>query len=245
MTYARRPLVVANWKMNGGTDLIDAIARVAVDRADAPEVVICPPFVYLSAVAEGVKACGWSVGGQDCHWESSGAYTGEVSAGMLVDCGCRYVLIGHSERRQQMGETDEYVLAKFEAACRAGLVPVVCIGETLEQYRAEETFVTLASQLYPLPRRIGDQEVVIAYEPVWAIGSGLTPTPEEVQGCHHHIRVFLATHWSEADSDRTRVLYGGSVQPDNMADFMALADVDGVLVGGASLDGAKFARLVA
>ncbi|NQY82338.1 MAG: triose-phosphate isomerase [Alphaproteobacteria bacterium] len=244
---ARRAMVVGNWKMHGDVALTRAFAAEAArqpNTRDSAEVILAPPVPFLD-ITRNMLSGMWSLAAQDCHWAQSGAYTGEISAEMLAEFGCGYVIVGHSERRILMGETDEYVQGKIEAALAAGLTPIMCIGETLAQHQAQETFITLASQLYHgLPSSAVQREVVIAYEPVWAIGSGLTPTPEEVQDCHDHIRTFLCTHWNAQKGESARVLYGGSVKPDNVADFLTLADVDGVLVGGASLDPTAFADIV-
>ena len=239
-----KPMLVANWKMHGSVDRVDEFATLKPD-AEQLDAVLAPPSALLD-VASRVLDQGWHFAGQDCHWAQEGAYTGETSPALLSEVGCTYVIIGHSERRTLMGETDEYVHDKIVAALEAGLTPIICIGETLAQYQAQETYITLATQLFDgLPKAAAKQEVVIAYEPVWAIGSGLIPTMREIQDCHDHIRTFLCTHWSAEKAEATKILYGGSVNPNNAADILALPDVNGVLVGGASLDVESFGKIIA
>lgn len=243
---SRRLFVAGNWKMHGSTRQIAQFATLAQEEKsrDGTEIALFPPAPLLGLAHHELKDT-WSLGAQDCHWQQNGAFTGEISPTLLRELGCQYVLIGHSERRNLLGETDEYVHAKLTAAFGAGLVPVLCIGETLEQYKAQETFITLASQLYHgLPREALHHEIIIAYEPVWAIGSGLTPSVDEVQHCHDHIRTFLCTHWNNEKSEATRILYGGSVKGENAAKFLALPDVDGLLVGGASLATESFQQII-
>lgn len=243
----RRPLLAANWKMHGSR----AEARsYATDLASwlganpaAAEVVICPPAAFLVDMAE--AANGFAIGAQDCHAEKSGAFTGEHSSEMLKDAGCRYVIVGHSERRQYHRETDAEVRAKAMAAMRAGLEPIVCIGETLEQRQRGETQAVLAGQLVnSVPPLTFGANLTIAYEPVWAIGTGLTPTSDDLLAAHDWIHRQLKEHFGEAGQN-VRVLYGGSVKPENAAEILAAPGVDGVLVGGASLKVESMAAIIA
>jgi len=198
------------------------------------EVLVCPPATLVTAVAELVKGSGALVGGQDCHAKPNGAHTGDVSAEMLRDCGASHVIVGHSERRTDCGETDVAVRAKAEAAWRAGLIPIVCIGETLVEREAGRTLAVLEGQLRgSVPLGATAARLIVAYEPVWAIGTGKTPTTPEVAAAHGHIRKVLSGLMSEAAA--TRLLYGGSVKGSNAAELLAAGDVDGALVGGASL----------
>ncbi|HEX6959481.1 MAG TPA: triose-phosphate isomerase [Ferrovibrio sp.] len=239
---ARRPLIVGNWKMNGLKASL-AEAKAMADRAASEkpkaELGLCPPATLVAAMA---KALGGSpadphrigVGGQDCHARSSGAHTGDISAEMLKDAGATYVIVGHSERRADHGETDAVVRAKAQAAHRAGLIAIICVGETLAQRDAGETLKVINGQLRAsLPDDAAAANTVIAYEPVWAIGTGRTPTPAQVAEVHAAIRQDLMARFD--DGAGFRLLYGGSVKPDNARQLMAVADVDGALVGGASL----------
>ena len=239
-----KPTLIANWKMHGSPKRIEAFAVLKPDSAKI-DVVLAPPAALLDCAVRTLGSA-WGFAGQDCHWAQQGAYTGETSPALLYELGCSHVLIGHSERRVLMGETDEYVHDKILAAFEAGLTPIVCIGETLAQYQAQETFITLSSQLFHgLPRIAADHEVIVAYEPVWAIGSGLTPTMAEVQDAHDHIRTFLSSHWSLDKAKVTRILYGGSVKAENTAEILALPDVNGALIGGASLEVESFGKIIA
>jgi triosephosphate isomerase len=246
----RRSLVIANWKMHGDGESNHALLTALVDLlgsqrgSRAAECAICPPFPYLAQVRELTAATDIELGAQDCSHSDAGAYTGEVAAAMLADCGCRWVVLGHSERRQYHDESDALVAAKLAAALRAGLTPVVCVGETREQREAGQAVEIVTRQLHgalaDLPA-LGD--VVIAYEPVWAIGTGLTATPQLAGEMHGEIRRVLA----ELDADNAasvRLLYGGSVKADNAAALFAEQEIDGALVGGASLDAGAFAAIV-
>ena len=244
MARTRRPLIAGNWKMNGlRTDalaLADGIAKGLrqagwTDR----DLLVCPPATLVMAVAEAVRGSGVLVGGQDCHAKANGAHTGDIAAEMLRDLGAACVIVGHSERRTDHGETDAVVRAKAEAAWRAGLLPIVCIGETLAEREAGNTFPVLARQLKgSIPAGATAARLVVAYEPVWAIGTGKTPTTAEVADAHAHIRKELAGVMAEAS--QVRLLYGGSVKGSNAAELMAAGDVDGALVGGASLKADEF-----
>jgi triosephosphate isomerase len=236
-----RPVVFGNWKMNGlraeGLALAGALAERAVRLTGT--LGIFPPFTLIHAVAQRVKETAILVGGQDCHERASGAFTGCVSAPMLADAGAKAVILGHSERRHGFGETDALIRAKFRAARAAGLLVVLCIGETEAEYLAGERNARLAAQLAgSLPEGIGPEGLVVAYEPVWAIGTGRTPSSEEIRAIHGELRALLAKRI--VGGEAVPLLYGGSVKPENAAEIMALADVDGVLVGGASLDARSF-----
>jgi triosephosphate isomerase (TIM) len=238
-----RPLVFGNWKMNGlladGQTRLAALALRFAAEPVAGTLAVFPPATLLAVLAPELRATPILLGGQDCHVAASGAHTGDVSAAMLADCGCALVLVGHSERRQGHGETDALVRAKAEAALAAGLVPVVCIGETLAEREAGDTLARLESQLEgSLPAGADGDRVVVAYEPVWAIGSGRTPSAEEIVAAHGFMRGWLTDRVAGGDS--LPLLYGGSVKADNAAGILALRDVDGALVGGASLKAEDF-----
>ena len=239
---ARRPLIVGNWKMNGlNASLAEATALAGKVKAQAPaaELGLCPPATLVAAMAAALKGTGIGVGGQDCHARAGGAHTGDLSAEMLKDAGAVYVLAGHSERRTDHGETDAIVRAKAQAAHRAGLVAIVCVGETLAQRDAGETLKVVSAQLRgSLPDDATAANTVVAYEPVWAIGTGRTPTEAQVAEVHAAMRQELKARFN--DGDGMRLLYGGSVKPDNAKSLMAVADVDGALVGGASLKANDF-----
>jgi triosephosphate isomerase len=244
---SRTPIVAGNWKMNldraGSVALATAVAAGA-ERAAGVELVLCPPAVYLDAVGsalqltDGRGPSGIGLGGQNLWDQPSGAFTGEVSAGMLVDIGCRYVILGHSERRTLLGETDEMVSAKVKAALAAGLTPIVCVGEQLAEREAGRTHDVVSGQVRGSLAAVADADLpklVIAYEPVWAIGTGKVATPEQAQEVHALIRGRLTERASGEVASRVRIQYGGSVKPDNAADLAAQPDIDGALVGGASL----------
>ena len=239
----RQPLVAGNWKMNGSSDsvrgLVDGILSGLETKA---EVLVFPPYLYVQQVRDLLQGSQIKLGVQNSSDKLSGAYTGEVSPLMAQDLGCEYVLIGHSERRSIYGETDADVAAKFCALVDNGLVPVLCVGETLEERESGATMKVVAEQIDTVLRAAGPERLanfVIAYEPVWAIGTGLTATPEQAQEVHADIRALLAEN-DKSMADRTRILYGGSMKPDNAAELMAQADVDGGLIGGASLVAADF-----
>ncbi|MBV8394493.1 MAG: triose-phosphate isomerase [Alphaproteobacteria bacterium] len=244
MARTRRPLIAGNWKMNGLKADALALAKGVADGVKQAgwtdrDVLICPPSTLVMAVAEAVKGSGVFVGGQDCHAKANGACTGDVSAEMLRDAGCTHVIVGHSERRTDCGETDAKVKAKTEAAWRAGLLPIVCIGETLAEREAGETLAVLESQLKgSVPAGATAATLVVAYEPVWAIGTGKTPTTPEVAAAHAHIRKVLGG--LVADAAGVRLLYGGSMKGSNAAELLAAGDVDGGLIGGASLKADEF-----
>ena len=244
----RKTLVAGNWKMNGtaaaGVALADGI--VAGMPQAAPEVLVCPSFPYLATVAERLKGSAVRLGAQNVSEYDDGAYTGETSAAMLKDIGCEYVLVGHSERRSLLHESSADVAAKFVAAQGAQLIPVLCVGETLEQREAEQTVQVIDEQLEAVLDRAGIaafQSAVVAYEPVWAIGTGRTATPEQAQEVHAHIRSALGSHDS-AIAETTQILYGGSVKGDNAAGLFDKPDIDGGLIGGASLKPEDFLAII-
>lgn len=211
------------------------------------EVMIAPSYVLLNAVAEQIKKSGICLGAQDLFWEKEGAYTGEVSSAMLVSVGCKYVIIGHSERRQYFAETDQNVNLKIRAAIESGLAPILCVGETEIQREAEETFSVLDKQMQLGLKDFSADELeklVVAYEPVWAIGTGKTATSRQAQEVHEFLRNFLENTFGNSLAKNIRILYGGSVKPDNISELMAMPDIDGALVGGASLNADTFYRIV-
>jgi triosephosphate isomerase len=238
---SRRKLVVGNWKMNGRAQanaaLLDDLIR---DLPPACDVAICPPFPYIAQVSKRLSDTGMAWGAQDCSAHPDGAYTGEVSAPMLADLGCRYAIVGHSERRTLHAESDETVALKAKALLGAGITPIVCVGETLTQRQGGETDAVVKRQLSAVVHTLGHctGEIVVAYEPVWAIGTGLTATPEQAQAVHALLRAQLAAATEHAQ--RVRLLYGGSVKPDNAAALFSQSDIDGGLIGGASLKAADF-----
>ena len=239
----RRPIVLGNWKMNGlrcdGMALAGDLATRAVRLSGT--LGVFPPATLLAQVVARLGKSGILVGGQDCHQEASGAFTGCISAAMLADAGATATLVGHSERRHGLGESDQLVRAKASAALEAGLQVVLCIGETEEQYANGKTLDVLDAQVAAsLPDEVDEQRLIVAYEPVWAIGTGRTPTIDEIGRTHAQLRAIIGRHRPGASP---ALLYGGSVKPANAADIMTLADVDGVLVGGASLDAEGFWRI--
>ncbi len=250
MNPTRRPLIAGNWKMNaGGQDgcaLADAVAR-AVKEHDQVDVVVSPPFTALAAVAHVLDESKSKVGiaAQNMHAEPSGAFTGEISSSMLKESGAAWVILGHSERRQLFGETDEMVARKVASAMAAGLRPIACVGETLDQRDAEATLEVVERQVRAVIDELARQPGfgVIAYEPVWAIGTGLVASPADAQAVHAMIRGVLAQS-SEALAQQTRILYGGSVKADNAEGLLDQADIDGALVGGASMDAGGFGKIV-
>ncbi len=244
MARTRRPLIAGNWKMNGLRADALALARGVADGVKQAgwrdrDVLVCPPATLILAVAEAVNGSGVLVGGQNCHAKASGAHTGDIAAEMLRDCGASHVIVGHSERRADCGETDAIVRAKAEAAWRAGLLPIVCIGETLAERDAGKTLSVLEAQLEgSVPAGSTAAKLVVAYEPVWAIGTGKTPTTAEVAAAHAHIRKVLGGLMGDAVA--VRLLYGGSVKGSNAAELLLAGDVDGALIGGASLKADEF-----
>jgi triosephosphate isomerase len=247
MTSSRRPLVAGNWKMNGlrqSAAELDGIIAGGRALSAKTDLLVCPPATLLATFAAAARGASVAIGGQDCHAESSGAFTGDISAEMLKDAGATAVIVGHSERRTLHRETDADVRAKAMAARRAGLLAVVCIGETRAEREAGRTLDVLGGQLDgSLPDGIAGANLVVAYEPVWAIGTGLTPTAGDVEQAHEFIRRRISTrHGGVADA--IRILYGGSVKPSNARELLGIANVDGALVGGASLKAAEFLAIV-
>jgi triosephosphate isomerase (TIM) len=243
-----RPLVAGNWKMNGTTASLGEVERLAdmLSGADAAcDVMICPPATLIAPMARAIASSSIRLGGQDCHSEPKGAHTGDVSAEMLHDAGCSAVIVGHSERRADHGESDATVRDKAAAAHRAGLTAIICIGETLEEREAGRTLDIVTGQLDgSLPASVAPENTVVAYEPVWAIGTGRTPTLEQVAEVHGAIRAALRDRLGAVHGDGVAILYGGSVKPDNAGELMAVADVDGALVGGASLKADDFMGII-
>ncbi len=241
-------LIAGNWKMNGSPASADALsaelaARLRTAASPAPEIALCPPGPLIPAVVAVAKGTGITVGGQDCHAKEKGAHTGDVSAGLLAALGCKYVIVGHSERRADHGESDAAVKAKAEAALSAGLIPIVCVGETEAQREKGETSSVIASQVQgSLPAGATATNTVIAYEPVWAIGTGKTATTADIAAVHAQIVALFATKTGNATG--LKILYGGSVKAANAKEILATANVTGALVGGASLDAAEFWRIV-
>ncbi|MDR1167313.1 MAG: triose-phosphate isomerase [Heliobacteriaceae bacterium] len=256
---SRKPIIAGNWKMNllqsDAKALFEGIKNYVQDFSaqDLPTVVIAPVFTSLAAVAPEKCDCGCgcnriSVAGQNCHWEKSGAYTGEVSVEMLADAGCEYVIIGHSERRQYFGETDEMINKKAKAILAGGLIPIICCGETLEQREAGVTDSHIASQIKAALEGLSEEQVsgsVIAYEPIWAIGTGKTCDADEANRVIAMIRGVVAEVSSQSAADAVRILYGGSVNPGSISEQMSKSDIDGALVGGASLKADSFNEIIA
>lgn len=247
---SRKPLVVGNWKMNRTLAEASALARELrpkVSMVHGVEIGICPPFTALQAVAQVLEGSNLGLGAQDCFWEASGAFTGEISAGQLKDVGCRYVILGHSERRRQLGETSEQVKRKLTAVLASGLTPIVCVGESLSEREANQTFEVVAAQTeVSLGALRGDEarQLVLAYEPVWAIGTGKNATPLQAQEVHATLRKLIDRLLGAEVAGGLRLLYGGSVKGSNAAELMSQPDVDGALVGGASLVAEDFAQIV-
>jgi triosephosphate isomerase len=247
----RRNLMVGNWKMHKtvaeAVELARAIRGGLEIRHPAVEVVVCPPFTALHAVAQVLKGGRVALGAQNMHWEREGPFTGEVSPAMLREAGCEFVIIGHSERRQQFGETDEGVGNKARAALAEGLTPIICVGETLSERESRRTLETVERQVERALRHLGADEaarIVISYEPVWAIGTGRAATPEQAQEVQAFIRKLVALSHGAPSAEALRILYGGSVKPDNIGELMAQGDIDGALVGGACLRADSFLGIV-
>lgn len=247
----RRPVVAGNWKMNlgpaeGAALVRDLLPRVEDVSADC-DVVVCPPFTSLGAAAEALRGSRVGLGAQNAHWEASGAYTGEISPMMLLTVGCQWVILGHSERRQLFGETDDGVNRRTGAALAAGLLPIVCIGETLADRESGRVRQVVLGQMDRSLAGLSAQQVgtlAVAYEPVWAIGTGRTASPDQAQEVHGLIRGRLGETFGAAAAGAVRILYGGSVKPDNAAELFGRNDIDGGLIGGASLKVADFAAIV-
>jgi triosephosphate isomerase len=246
----RTPIIAGNWKMNTQVNeakaLVETLKDLVSDVKDV-EVVVCPPFISLTTVRDVIADSNIALGAQNVYWEKSGAFTAEVSAPMLTSAGCTYVIIGHSERRTYFNETDETVNKRIFAALDQGLKPIVCVGETLEEREAEKTFDVIKTQISGGLANLSQEQmtsVVIAYEPVWAIGTGKTATKEQAQEVHAFIRTLLAELFGEATAEATRIQYGGSVKPENASELMNQPDIDGALVGGAALKADSFEKIV-
>ncbi len=246
----RTPLIAGNWKMyKTNAEAVATAGRLVELVADTSDVdiMIAPVFTAIDPVSRVVNGSRVGLGAQNLHWEKEGAYTGEISADMLISAGCQYVIIGHSERRQYFGETDETVNRKISAAIAANLVPVFCIGETESERESGNTFSVLDKQVKDgLKEKVVEDlgSLVIAYEPVWAIGTGKTATSDQAQEAHQYIRSLIDDVFGTALADSVRILYGGSVKPANVTELMAMPDIDGALVGGASLDAESFSQIV-
>ncbi|MGQ9556682.1 MAG: triose-phosphate isomerase [Desulfurispora sp.] len=247
----RRPLIAGNWKMHNTAartrELLGALQHELSGYSGPAEVAVCPPFTSLAAAAESVQNTSLVLGAQNMHYEEKGAYTGEISPLMLAELGCRYVILGHSERRQYFAEDDALINRKVRAALQYGLVPILCVGELLEQRQARVTEAVIRIQLAGGLAGLTPQQVaglVIAYEPVWAIGTGKTASPADAQQVNAYIRQVVGEFFGGAAAQAVRILYGGSVNAGNAAELLGQADVDGALVGGASLDAAGFAAIV-
>ncbi len=246
----RKPIIAGNWKMNKtvaeATDLVEGIKKELGDL-NAVDVVVCPPTTALSVVSQIVTDSQVDLGAQNMHWAASGAYTGEVAAEMLRELFCHYVILGHSERRQYFGETDEGVNKKAKAALAANLRPIVCVGETLEQREANDTEAVVEKQIRGSLADLGAKglvETIVAYEPIWAIGTGLTASPEQAQDVHAMIRKVIASMTDQAVADSVRIQYGGSMKPANAKELLSQPDIDGGLIGGAALDAQSFVAIV-
>ena len=248
----RIPLIAGNWKMNltlaEAPQLVKALAD-GIKGLDGVEVLVAPPFTALTRVKEEIGRAPILLAGQNMHWEAQGAFTGEVSAAMLADAGCTHVILGHSERRTLFGETDDVIDRKAAAAVKKGLIPIVCIGETLEEREKGLTFQIIERQLSHSLKSFREGKdlpptTLLAYEPVWAIGTGRTATPEQAQKVHQFIRQWLKGQFGERTAESSRIQYGGTVKPDNARDLMSKPDIDGALVGGASLKPESFLPIV-
>jgi len=246
----RRRVIAGNWKMyktQGEARAFIAALAPLVASAKHCDIVVAPPFTALAAAVEAARGTSIAVSGQDLHWEKEGAFTGEISARMLAEAGCRYVIIGHSERRQLFGETDASVNKKIQAALGASLIPIVCVGETLQERESGQMQSVLRRQFSDGFAALTAEQfsrILIAYEPVWAIGTGRTATPELAAEAHCFLRGLAATAFSSEPASRLRILYGGSVKPENVKGLMAQGEIDGALVGGASLDAKSLAAIV-
>lgn len=246
----RQSVIAGNWKMyktNSEAEAMVKELRTLADSTDQVEAIVCPPFTALATVARALEGSRIAVGGQDVFWEDQGAFTGQVSVGMLTSCGCRYVIIGHSERRQFFGETDQTVNRKLKKVLASALTPIMCVGEMLAERESGRVREVVLGQMAGGLAGLTAEDVsriIIAYEPVWAIGTGKTATPEIAEEVHSMIRTWLAEQYSSQVADAARILYGGSVKPDNIKELMAQKDIDGALVGGASLDAKSFAKII-
>jgi triosephosphate isomerase len=247
----RRFLIAGNWKMNCGpvdaAELLEGLKNAKAEVAEEVDVLVCPPFVSLGMSVNYLQDTDIHVGAQNIHFEDNGAFTGEISASMLTECGCSFVIIGHSERREYFGETDSSVNKKIKKALEFDLVPVLCVGESLDQRKQDIHFDLVKNQVKAALEDIsGDEalDVVIAYEPIWAIGTGETASKEQAQEMHAHIRSVVADLYDQETADGIRILYGGSMKPANAEELLSQPDVDGGLIGGASLDAESFAGII-
>ncbi len=250
--FKRTPMIAGNWKMNlsleGAVALAETVGSGIGDVSDV-DVLVAPPFTHLAAVKGAIDETKIFLAGQNMHWEMTGAYTGEISGRMLQQSGCTHVILGHSERRMLFHETSEVVNLKVRAASFLGLIPIVCVGETLEERESDRTFEVIKEQLdVSLANCKADEMMpittILAYEPVWAIGTGKTATPGQAQEVHQFIRLWIENNFNSGTAAQVRILYGGSVKPENVKALMAEPDIDGALVGGASLKGDSFVQLI-
>ena len=246
----RRPLIAGNWKMNNNcaqsVELVTQLMKMVSDSSGV-DIVVAPPYTALSSVATILKGSSIGLAAQNIFWEEAGAFTGEIAPAMLTDVGCTHVIIGHSERRQYFNETDETVNKRLKAALKTSLIPIVCIGETLAEREDEKTLSVIEQQVNEGLRGVTPDEmerIIVAYEPVWAIGTGKTATPEQAQEVHHFIRELIEKIYSKQIAEQVRILYGGSVKPENSNSLMEQEDIDGALVGGASLKADSFAGII-
>jgi triosephosphate isomerase len=245
----RKPIVAGNWKMNKSVgEAVELASGIKIDLADCVnvDVVLCPPFTALKAVGDVISGTVMKLGAQNMHWEKEGAYTGEVCAGMLRDLYCRYVILGHSERRAYFHEPDETINLKVKAAIVGAITPILCVGETLEEREGNKTEQVVSAQVRACLKDVGEgaASIVVAYEPVWAIGTGRTATPEQAQEVHALIRGLLADIFDKKTADSIRIQYGGSMKPGNAKELMSQPDIDGGLIGGAALDAGSFVEIV-
>lgn len=248
----RKPFMAGNWKMNLNLDESANLTKAIVGGVsdfEGIDVLLAPPFTSLPRVSQAIGNSRILLGAQNMHWELHGAYTGEISGGMIVEAGCTHVILGHSERRIHFKETNEIIDLKVKAALQAGLVPVICIGETLEEREDGQTFVVIEKQLHGSLKNFRDDKImpsstILAYEPVWAIGTDRTATPDQAQEVHHFIRKWIKKRFDTATANLVRILYGGSVKPQNIKDLMSKPDIDGALVGGASLKADSFIPII-
>lgn len=246
----RLPIIAGNWKMHGtlreSVDLAAGVQR-QLEGLEGAEIVVCPPFPFLYAVRDALEGSKIVLGAQDCHWEAKGAFTGEVSPVMIKEAGCKYVVLGHSERRHIIGETNDQINRKVRAALAHGLTPILCVGELLEERNMGVTHEVIERHVTKGMAGLAAadaSEVVVAYEPVWAIGTGKTATPRQASEVHHYVRKLVSKMFGDATAQNVRILYGGSVKPENIRELMSQEDVDGALVGGASLEVHSFVKIV-
>jgi len=248
----RKPMIAGNWKMHMTLEESQALIRGILERTqeidtNAVDILVAPPFTSLTTAADMLKSSSIFLAGQNMHWEEKGAFTGEISPVMLKDTGCTHVIIGHSERRQYFNETNDTVNRKLQSALAHGLTPILCVGETLEQREAEQTFSVIEEELHQGLQGLTSEQVqsmIIAYEPIWAIGTGKTASPEQAEEVHGFIRGWLTSRMTPKVGEAVRILYGGSVKPENIEGLMTMENIDGGLVGGASLKADSFAQLI-